>query len=164
MRFVVVLLALFGLAACYEVKAPVVAETESAPVAGFRDGTYKDPDGKRTEIRWNAAQRRYDVGAQGVWARAVPLGRGLYMVEYQADSEQRILMLASAEDGRITGWLPEPKAEKAALARHDVRPKPGVVTILQGPASAIRAYLTELAGWRGGADLKGEVLMTRVGD
>lgn len=164
MRIVFVLLALLGLTACYEATSPIIAEADSAPVAAFRDGTYKDPDGKAMAIRWNGAARRYDLGDKGVWARAVPLAQGLHMVEYQADAKQRILMLASIEDGRITGWLPEPKAEKAALGRHDVKPKPGVVTILQGPAPAIRAYFMELSGWRGGADLKGEVLMTRVGD
>lgn len=149
MRLFILLPLCLLLAACWQVKDPVVAQGRR--VDGLADGLYRRSDGSEIMIRWNPAQGRYDVGMTGGSARAAPLGGGLWLVDY-ADAV-RLVLVAGIRDGAIVVHAPSPDVEARLAKAHGLTLKPGPVLILGGPPQAVHALAADVAALAGSPDL-----------
>lgn len=162
MRRFAALLLLTLLPACYQVEGDVVPSSASIRVEGLKDGRYRRPDGVEVRVRWNEAERRYDVatadGPTG-WARAMPLAQGLTLVQYV--DAARLVVAASPKGDDVQLYLPAKAAEDKALKAFGLSLRPGPINALTGPAAAALPYLREMA--QSGGLREGEKLV-RLGD
>lgn len=149
MRRLAVLLLLVLLAACYQVDGDTVPMSASARVEGVKDGRYRRPDGVEIAIRWNEAERLYDVVAQGAdkgrggTARATRVGPGLYLVQYM--DATRLSLLAKPDGDAVILFGPTKEAEKRLLGAHGLSLRPGPINGLLGSAGGIRNFFKDLA-------------------
>ena len=141
------LVLLLLLAACYQVEGQTVPVAASVRVDGARDGLYRRPDGVEIAIRWNAAQRQYDVageaGTPAGTARAALLAPGLYLVQYEDTA--RLSLLASRQGNDLVLFAPARSAEQRLLKAHGLELRPGPIDTLAGSSVAVMAFFKDLA-------------------
>jgi hypothetical protein len=153
MRRVVVLLAALLLSACYQVEGETTPDTAGVRAEGVRDGLYRRPDGTEVAVRWNPADRLYELvrpGASGK-ARLRKLAGGLHAVRYEG--EMRLALLAAAEGDDIVLYVPTREAERRLAKRFGLTVKPGPIQGLAGSPTALDDYLTEAAALAGSPEL-----------
>jgi hypothetical protein len=146
MRTVLVLLALSLLSACWQVEGDSVPAEAAIRVEGVKDGIYRRNDGNELVVRWNAAERVYDIGGGGVGAgkaRAMRVGETLALVQFTGNLRLALLATLTGDDLVMLG--PTPAVEKRLAAKHGVVLRPGPINHLSGPPSAVKAYVAEAA-------------------
>lgn len=148
MRRLAVLLAVLLLPACYQVEGDGPPAAAAVRVEGVKDGLYRRPDGAEVVVRWNLAQRRYDVAAKADPAQvpgnasALPIGGRLYLVRY-ADLAQ-LALLASVDGDDVVLYVPSKAAEQRLLKAHGLSLRPGPINGLTGPGSEVEPYFRDL--------------------
>lgn len=138
-----VLLACLLLAACYQSGGEAVTAAEATRVDGVADGLYRRADGSELMVRWNGAERAYDVGVGGGRVRAVPAGNGLWLLDYA--ERGHLVLLVRVAGGAIQVVLPRPEIEVRLLKAHRLTLKPGPVDQVVGTTADLRAYFADLA-------------------
>lgn len=144
---VLVLLLSLGLAACYEVRGPTVAEGVRAEAV--KDGLWRRSDGSEVTLAWDAAAGAYAIGMGGK-VRLAPLGN-LWLADYQA--ERNIVMLAALRGDQVVFYSPTPEAETRLAAAHGLALKPGPIKRLAGEPAARQRYMADLAALCGTGEL-----------
>ncbi len=142
MRFAA-LLACLLLTACYQANGEAVTAAEARRVDGVADGLYRRADGSELMVRWDGAERAYDIGVGGGRVRAVPAGSGLWLLDYA--ERGHLVLLARVVDGAIQVVLPRPGIEARLLKAHRLTLKPGPVDQVVGTTADLRAYFADLA-------------------
>jgi hypothetical protein len=149
MRRIAALLALLLLSACYQVESDTVTASASIRVDGVKDGRYVRPDGVEVTVRWNAAEKLYDVIAKGAepgragTARAARVGPGIYLVQYF--DAARLSVLAKVKGDDILLMVPTKDAEKRLLKAHGLTVRPGPINGLIGSAGSVTNFFKDLA-------------------
>jgi hypothetical protein len=149
MRRIALLLALLLLSACYQVDSDTVSPSASVRVDGIRDGRYLRPDGVEVQVRWNAAEKLYDVVAKGAepgkagTARAARVAAGVYLVQYF--DAARLSVLASVKGDDIVLLAPTKEAEKRLLKAHGLGIRPGPINVLVGSPGSVVNFFKDLA-------------------
>jgi hypothetical protein len=144
MRILVAPLAVLLLSACWQVEGETVPAEAAIRAEGVKDGLYRRSDGSELAVRWNAAEKLYDIGGGGVGkARAMPAGGGLTLVQFTGNL--RVALLATRKGDDLVMLAPAPEANKALTARHGVTVRPGPINHLTGTPVAVKAYLAEAA-------------------
>ncbi|TAN71162.1 MAG: hypothetical protein EPN20_04880 [Magnetospirillum sp.] len=145
MRRIAALLVLLLLGACYQVEGETVSASASVRVDGVRDGLYRRPDGVEVQVRWNAAERQYDVtpkdGPSGK-ARAARLVSGVYLVQYV--DATRLTLLASVQGSDVVLFAPNKAAEQQMIKAHGLSLRPGPINALVGPAGSVANFFKDL--------------------
>lgn len=149
MRRIAALLLLVLLGACYQVDGDTVPLSASIRVDGVKDGRYRRPDGVEVAVRWNEAERLYDVIADGAGsgrggtARATRIASGLYLVQYM--DAARLSLLASVQGNDMVLFTPTKEAEKRLLGAHGLGLRPGPINALTGSPTGVRNFFKDLA-------------------
>ncbi|MGE5503812.1 MAG: hypothetical protein ACM31L_05260 [Actinomycetota bacterium] len=141
-RAVLAALALLSLAACWQVDADVVPADAVTRPEGVKDGVYRRADGTELAVRWNEAERAFDIGGSAVGkARVAKAGANLYLVQFTGN--MRLALLAARDGDDLALLSPAPAAQARLATRHGVSLRPGPIDQLVGSPAAVRAYLTE---------------------
>ncbi len=149
MRRLFALALLLLVSACYQVDGDAVPLSSSVRVEGVRDGLYRRPDGVEVQVRWNEADKVYDVVAtgsesgRGGTARAQRVASGLYLVQYM--DVTRLALLARMDGPDMVLMAPDKAAEPRLLKAHGLDLKPGPITGLVGSAGMVRNFFKDLA-------------------
>lgn len=144
MRTTLALFVLLLLSACWQVDGDTVPADAAIRAEGVKDGVYRRADGSELAVRWNAAERVYDIGGGGVGkARAMRIGEHLTLVQFTGNIRLALLATLSGDDLVMLG--PAPAVERRLAAKHGVVVRPGPINHLSGPPAAVRAYIAEAA-------------------
>ena len=134
------------LGACYQVEGDTVPASASIRVEGIKDGLYRRPDGVEVQLRWNAAERSYDLAAKdgpGGKARAARLASGLYLVQYS--DAARLTLMAAVQGDDVVLFEPEKATEQRLLKAHGLGLRPGPINSLTGPTGSVANFFKDLA-------------------
>lgn len=156
MRLIAVLLLSLGVAACYEVREPTLAE--GVRVEGLPDGVWRRSDGSEVALAWDGDAKGYRVSLGGT-VRLAPVGK-LWLADYRA--ERSIVMLARVGAEQVVFLAPSDEAERRLAGGHGLALKPGPIKRLTGEAGERRQYLEDLAALAGTPDLVEVERLTRV--
>lgn len=141
-----VLIVVLLLGACYQVEGETVPVSASIRVNGVKDGLYRRPDGVEVQLRWNDAERQYDVTAKdgpGGKARAAQLASGVYLVQYT--DAARLTLMASVRGDDVVLFEPDKATEQRLLRAHGLGLRPGPINSLAGPAGSVAGFFKDLA-------------------
>jgi len=145
-RLALLVCLLLLLPGCYQVEGEPVATAAARRVGGVRDGLYRRPDGVEVTVRWNAAQRQYDIESTvgpGGTARAAPLGGRFYLVQYQ--DAARLSLLAAMDGDDVVLYAPAKAAERRLATAHGLTLRAGPIPLLGGKASEVAAFFQDMA-------------------
>ena len=149
MRRIAALLLLVLLSACYQVDGDTVPMSASIKVDGVKDGRYRRPDGVEVTLRWNEAEKLYDIMADGAekgrggTARATRIAAGVYLVQYM--DMTRLSLLAKMDGADMVLFTPTKEAEKRLLSAHSLGLRPGPINGLIGSPTGVRNFFKDLA-------------------
>ncbi|RAU23969.1 hypothetical protein CU669_02570 [Paramagnetospirillum kuznetsovii] len=156
MRRVFALLTLLVLSACYQVDGEAVPMSSSIRVDGVKDGRYRRPDGVEVAVRWNEAEKLYDVIADGAekgrggTARAARIAPGIFLVQYM--DATRVAVLAKLDHNDLILFAPTKATEQQLLGAHGLSLRPGPINSLLGSMGGIRNFFKDLAASGGFAE------------
>lgn len=146
-RFLVLVSALL-VASCYQVDGETVPQSASIKVEGLKEGLYDRPDGVKVLVRWNQAERQYDVTAQGEGqngggkARATRVANQLYLVQYS--DAARLTLLASVKGDDVVLLLPNKAVEQRLAKAHGVGIRPGPINALTGSVGSVLNFYKDV--------------------